>query len=311
MNETKSTGTLKSTDGKTNLTYFIYEPQGEAKAMIQIAHGMSEYVERYEPLIDYLIKDGFLVFGNNHLGHKGSVASEADLGYLGGTTDGWKYMYKDVIQMGELMKKEHPGLKLFLHGHSMGSFIARAIMVKKPGNYDGVILCGTSGSNPALGMGKVVIKIVSGLRGKRARSGLLTKLFCGSYNNKYEKVRTANDWLTRDEAIVDLYNLDKYCSFVFTANGYLNLVELLGFVTTDDWYDRVPADLPIYMISGEMDPVGGWGKGIREVDEKLRKKARADYQMKLYPNMRHEIHNELGKEEVYADILNWYQSQLV
>ena len=310
MNETKSTGILKSSDGKTNLTYYIYEPQGEPKAMIQIAHGMSEYVERYEPLIDYLIKDGFLVFGNNHLGHKDSVASEADLGYLGGTTDGWKYMYQDVIQMGELMKKQHPHIKLFLHGHSMGSFIARAIMVKKPENYDGVILCGTSGSNAALGMGKVMVKIVGALRGKRARSALLTKLFCGTYNNKYENVRTGNDWLTRDEAVVDRYNVDKYCSFVFTANGYLNLVEMLEYITADDWYDKVPKDLPVFMISGDMDPVGGWSKGIHEVDEKFRKKPMADYQMKLYPGMRHEIHNEIGKEEVYAHILHWYQSHI-
>lgn len=311
MNETKRTGVLKSTNGKTNLTYFVYEPQSEPKAMIQIAHGMSEYVERYEPLIDYLVQDGFLVFGNNHLGHKGSVASEADLGFLGGTTQGWKYMYQDIIQMGELMKEQYPQLKLFLHGHSMGSFLARAVMVNKPQNYDGVILCGTSGSNPAIGMGKVAVKIVSALRGNRARSALLTKLFCGTYNSKYEKIRTSEDWLTRDNEIVDHYRADKYCSFVFTANGYLNLVELLEYVTSDDWYDKVPTDLPIFMISGEMDPVGGWGKGIREVDEKLRQKPRADYRMKLYPQMRHEIHNEIGKEEVYADILNWYQGQLV
>ena len=115
---------------------------------------------------------------------------------------------------------------------------------------------------------------------------------------------------SRDPEVVDRYIADKYSGFVFTANGYRNLVELLAFITDDGWYDKVPAELPVFLISGEMDPVGGWGKGIEEVDEKLKRKARTDYKMKLYPGMRHEIHNEIGKEEVYEDVLKWYQEHL-
>lgn len=310
MNHTKSVKKVLSTDGITNLTYYVYEPIQQPRALLQLSHGMCEYVERYEPMIEFLTGEGFLVFGNDHLGHKNSVATEADLGYMGGTAEGYKFMYRDIIGLGTEMKKMYPDLKLFLFGHSMGSFLARAVIVNCVDLYSGVIICGTSGSNPALGAGKIVIKIVKGLRGKRARSALLTKLFFGTYNNKYEQVRTPQDWLTRDEQIVDCYLKDKYCTFVFTANGYENLANLLEYVTSEEWYHSLQKDLPIYLISGQMDPVGGWGKGILEVDEKIRKVEPKDYSMKLYPEMRHEIHNELGKEEVYQDILDWLNAHI-
>lgn len=310
MNHTKSVRQMLSTDGITNLTYYVYEPLQTPKGMVQISHGMCEYVERYEPIIDYLTGEGYLVFGNDHLGHKNSVANESDLGYFGGTGEGYQFMYRDLIALGEQMKAAYPEMKLFLFGHSMGSFVARAAIINCKNLYSGVIICGTSGSNPALGVGKVVIRIVRTLRGKRGRSALLTKLFFGTYLDKIESVRTPQDWLTRDEQVVDAYIRDKYCMFVFTANGYENLANLLGYVTADSWYDSLDQELPVYLISGEMDPVGGWSKGIHEVDEKLRNKERKDYSMKLYPQMRHEIHNEVGKEEVYQDILNWLNNRI-
>lgn len=309
MNYTKSTGSFLSSQGTTDIAYYMYRPVVEPKAMIQISHGMCEYIERYEGMIDYLTGNGFLVFGNDHLGHKNSVQNNNDLGFIA-HKDGWKFLYRDVLTLAGMMKKEYPALKLFLFGHSMGSFVARCAVTQTPLPYQGVIICGTGGSNPALKMGRAMIAMVKAVKGERYRSPLLTKVFFGSYNKQINPARTSNDWLTRDEAVVDRYNADPFCTFQFTASGYDDLTSLLQYVSSPEWYKEVPQDLPVYLIAGEDDPVGNWSKGVKEVFDKLNQTPRKDCTMKLYPGMRHEVHNENGKEEVYQDIRDWVTNRI-
>lgn len=304
MNYTKGEHTFLSSDGEHQIKYYVYVPNGDIKGMFQISHGMCEYIERYEPFIDFLTGKGFLVFGNDHLGHKGSVKTPSDLGYMG-REGGWKHMYEDVHTLSKMMKKEYPDLKLFLFGHSMGSFIARAVMANYISDYDGVIICGTSGSNPMAAMGLGLIRFLRFFRGDRAKSMLVTKCSFGNYNSRYQDVKTGVEWLTRDTKVQEVYINDPYCNYTFSLAAYNDLLSVLSYVSTDNWYNLIPEDIPLFVISGDMDPVGNWGEGIREVDEKLRKKERKHYSMKLYPEMRHELLNEIGKEEVYEDILSW------
>lgn len=309
MNYTKKEGSYLSSNEINEIRYYTYIPKGEIRGMLQISHGMCEYVERYEPFIDYLTEKGILVFGNDHLGHKGSVVSKADLGHMG-HEGGWRHMYEDVHTLSRMMKKEYPGLKLFLFGHSMGSFIARAVLANYVAEYHGAILCGTSGSNPMMETGLRTIRFLRFFRGDRAKSALVTKGSFGHYNSRYDKVVTGYEWLSRDEKVAEAFLKDEYCNFTFSLAGYHDLLSVLGYVSTDNWYNLIPEEFPLFMVSGDMDPVGAWGDGIMEVDEKLRRKDRKDYTMKLYPDMRHEILNEIGKEEPYEDIYSWINERL-
>lgn len=303
----KTVDTFLSNDKKNTIKYYVYEPEGEIKAMLQLSHGMCEYVERYEPHIEYFTSQGILVFGNDHLGHKGSVKSDDDLGFMG-SYDGWKYMYEDIHSLTEIMRSKYPHLPLFLFGHSMGSCLARAVIGKYGKDYRAAIICGTGGTNKVLGLGLTIIRISRRLRGEHTRSALLSKLTFSGYNKRYDKVRTPQDWLSRDEAVVDAYRKDKYCMFTFTTAAFEDLLTLFDHVSQDKWYDSVPNALPVFLISGEMDPVGGFGEGVKEVYERLCQHGSRNCKMKLYPGMRHEILNEIGKEEVYEDIVNFIEN---
>lgn len=309
MNYTKETNKLASRNGIQDITYYIYTPLCPPKAVLQISHGMCEYIERYEGFIDYLTEHGFLVCGNDHLGHKNSALSKNKLGYFA-PKNGYTFLPRDLARITRLVQRQYPELPFFLLGHSMGSFVARAYMARYPDLIDGIIICGTSGSNPALKAGSALISIVKALKGEFYRSPLIDKLMFGNYNSRYANVSSKFDWLTHDKTVIQKYENDEYCNFLFTTSGYKDLTRLLGYVSSQQWYTALPKELPVFLISGDMDPVGGWGKGIREVEKRLRHQGLTKLNVKLYKDMRHEILNETGKEEVYKDILSWLEKQI-
>lgn len=304
MNYKKEVHHFKSSNGVNDITYYIYKPLYKPKAIFQISHGMCEYIERYEHFIDYLTSQDILVCGNDHLGHKNSVSSKDNLGYFA-AKDGYTFLPKDLAQLTHIIKKKYPVLPIFLFGHSMGSFIVRAYIVQFGNLIDGAVICGTSGTNPLLGIGKFLINTVKFFRGGHHRSKFLDQVMFGSYNNKYKTIRTSKDWLTRDEAIVDAYLKDEFCTFLFTTSAFHDLSMLLGNASCNAWYSSVPKKLPLFLISGDMDPVGSFGKGIEEVRTKLETQNLDDFSYKFYSDYRHEILNELGKETVYQDIFDW------
>lgn len=298
--------TIPSKTGTTNIFARCWIPESGAKAVFQIVHGMAEHGERYEDFAAYLCQKGFAVLVDDHAGHGKSVKSDDDLGYFG-DEGGWDAFVEDEKALTELAKKEFPDIPIIFFGHSMGSFIAREY-VRRYGSDEavkGAIICGTSGKNPAAAIAIGMAGMIAKLKGSRHRSEFINKIAFGPYNNKIKNPKTPFDWLTTDEAIVDKYIADKYCGFLFTAAGYKDLFTILNTVSGKDWYAGVPKDLPLLVVAGEEDPVGSYGKGVKEVYNNLKAEGCADVTLKLYPAMRHEILNEKERATVYEDIAAW------
>lgn len=305
MNFIKETGHFESSDGVKSIAYYVYRPENtETRAVMQISHGMCEYIERYEDLADFLCKNGIAVCGNDHLGHGASVSSDDDLGYFG-PEGGWTYLPKDLHRLTAIMQEEFEGIPYIMFGHSMGSFAARAYAAKYGRCLDGLILCGTSGGEPAADAGLALAKSLAAVKGGHYRSEKIQQMFFGISNFKVEGKRTEFDWVSRDKEMVAKYMVDPKCNFTFTVRGYYDLIMLLEYVSSDEWAGRIKKDLPIFIISGDMDPVGGYGKGVKKVYDRLVGADVRNVSMKLYEGARHELVNEINRSEVYADILGW------
>ena len=302
-----------SKTGLANIYAVSWAPDdaSQVKAVFQIMHGMAEHLERYEDFANYMTGRGFAVYINDHIGHGKSVKSDDDLGYFG-EKDGWQAFIADARALTEIAKEEYPGKPLIVFGHSMGSFVCREY-AKRFGRDDaikGFIFCGTSGPNPATGAGIAICKTISKLKGSRHRSKLIDKIAFGSYHKKYDSVRTPFDWLTRDEAIVDKYIADKYCGFLFTAAGYIDMFNVLAAVSSAEWATSLIKSKPYLIISGAMDPVGAYGAGVRTVCNALKGAGCGDVTMKIYDDCRHEILNETNRADIYADVADWAESKI-
>lgn len=299
---------ILSQDGKTELAAYCISPE-QPRAMVQISHGMCEYFLRYAPFGEYLASLGFLVFGHDHLGHGNTAKDPADFGFTakGGGAD---ILVEDVHALSLHMKEKHPTLPLILFGHSMGSFIAREVIARHGSDYTAAVICGTGGPETPAGMGKILASFLMLLFGERHRSPLLKRISFMGYNKKFGKGCDPNAWLTRDEATVERYKTDDRCNFVFTLRGYHDLFTLVDTVSKKDWADRLPKGLPLLLVSGEEDPVGGRGRGVRTVGERLKNAGIDDLTVTLYKDMRHEILNELDHEIVWKEIAQWMEEKL-
>ena len=310
MTSIKKEFTFPSVSGLADIHCACYLPEnGEVKAIVQIAHGMAEHLERYEAFADVLCENGFAVYINDHIGHGKSIKNKGELGYFG-KKDGWKNFVEDCHKLTEIAKKDNEGKPLIFFGHSMGSFVARAYSLKYAHEIKGAIYCGTSGPNPAAGAGIALTNIIAKLKGDHYRSKLIDKIGFGTYNNKFEG-RTAFDWLSRDNEQVDKYIADDMCGFLFTAYGYRDLFSLLSFVSSKDWFSGLSKQLPVLIISGAMDPVGEYSKGIDKVYDALESEGKNNVEKILYPNARHEILNEKACfSEVCNDVISWINKNI-
>ena len=309
MKAVKTEFTFKSVSGLSDIHAAKYVPEDDStvKAVLQIAHGMAEHLERYDSFADALCENGIAVYINDHLGHGQSVSSKSELGYFG-EKDGHINFVEDGKKLMEIAKSEFPGKPYIFFGHSMGSFVARLFSYKYADELSGAVFCGTSGPNPAAGIAIHLASAIAKLKGTHHRSKFIDKLAFGTYNSKFEK-RTAFDWLTRDNDVVDTYIADEYCGFLFTAYGYRDLFSLLNTVSQKQWFEKFPKTLPVYVISGDMDPVGEYAKGINKVCDGLRAAGKTNVSCKLYKDARHEILNEKACfDEVVADVVAFVES---
>ena len=308
MISNKYTFTFTSSSKLADIYACRYTPAEniKPKAVIQIAHGMAEHHERYEEFIEFLTSNGYAVYINDHLGHGKSVKETSELGYFG-ENNGYLYLVEDMKILTEIAKADYPDLPVILFGHSMGSMLARLYSEKYGKLLKGAVYCGTTGANAAAGAGIAIIKIIAKFKGDHYRSKLINNLAFGTYNNKTEK-KTTFDWLTTDNAIVDKYIADPLCGYLFTTNGYRDLLTLMQVISRNDWYTSVPKELPVYLIAGDADPVGAYGKGVQSVYQGLVDTNHNDVSIKLYNGDRHEILNEKDKSDVFNDILNWIET---
>lgn len=291
--------------GGSKLHVIIWKPQGEIRAVMQISHGMIEYVKRYDHFAGYMNQSGILVIGNDHKGHGLTAQKDEDLGYFGEGKSA--AVIEDLHEVTRYAKKQYGAdVPYFLFGHSMGSFMARRYLMTYASELTGAIICGTGYTPGAvLTAGKICAGLIGKLKGERHRSKFLQKLAFCSYNKRIADKRTENDWLTKDIEIVDAYNQDKYCTFLFTVNGYQTLFDVLGFIQKKENIEKIPKNLPLYMIAGVEDPVGNYGKVVEKIFQEYKACGIHDLERKLYETDRHEILNELDREKVYQDVKNW------
>ncbi len=289
---------------------FKWSPATRPIAIVQIIHGMAEHAARYDDFARFLTNHGFVVFCSDLRGHGTTVGVVDKTGFFS-YYNGWKIVSENVYQLTSIASKQYPELPLFLFGHSMGSLLARTYMTKHKSILKGVILSGTSYTpRLMLGFGKLIAVIQKKIKGYKYRSQLLDKLSFGSFNNKFKPARTKFDWLSRDEKQVDKYMNDDFCGFVCTASLFLDLFNGISLIQSKSHLKSLAANLPIYLFSGEMDPVGDFTKGVKKVASLYKKHGAKDVEMKFYKGGRHEMLNEINKQEVYQDVLDWIMKKI-
>lgn len=275
---------------------------GQIKGIVQISHGMAEYSNRYARFALELCKNGYAVFVSDHVGHGSSVTDKDMLGYFGEA--GEETWVEDLKTLTDIIKSEYNDVPLYLLGHGMGSLIARKYTAKYGYLLDGVIYTGTSGQNPALAIGVQLANTLIKQNGPKYRSELLDTIAFGAYNRKTEK-RTECDWVSRDKEEVDKFIADDLCGYKYTVSGMKALFMTLKAVSTRRWYNSVPLSMPIFLLSGSMDPIGDYSKGVNEVYKTLKKTGHKHVALKIYEGARHEILNEINRREVFDDIIAW------
>ena len=296
-----------SKDGKTMIHAVKWMPEsGEYQAILQITHGMVEYIDRYRAFAEYLNDQGFLVVGHDHLGHGASINSEEDWGYFAEHPS--RTLVADMHQLRLKIQKENRDVPYFMLGHSMGSYMLRKYLSFYAEGLTGAIIMGT-GSVPdaTTKLGLRMLKMIATFRGWHYRSRFMQSL---SYSKPYKKFDLygkdyANSWLSKNVENVKQYYADPRCTFLFTLNGYQGLMEAVLFSNQMENVQKVPKDLSVFFVSGADDPVGDLGEGVMRVYNMFKEAGVSDITYKLYENDRHEILNELDREQVYADIAAW------
>lgn len=305
----KYTEKIASTDSKNNLNVIIWETEKEPIGVLQIVHGMAEYIDRYDNFAKYMTEQGFNVIGHDHLGHGHSVSDERDYGFFA-EENGDKIIIEDMHSVTQYAREKWEELPNFILGHSMGSFCLRQYLTKYSNDVFGAIIMGTGWIPSAAALlGKTIATNTCKSKGSHTVNPLLIKLTIEPYNKPFAPTRTNCDWLSRDEKQVDLYVNDKLCGFDFTAGAYKDFFTILEKIAKNRQLIGMRKSLPILITSGSVDPVGG-KKACEKLNAQYKRCGIDDVTLKLWENDRHEILNELDKSDVYRYIYNWLKSKI-
>ena len=293
--------------GAGNIHYCKWTPDGEPKAVLQIVHGISDNIGRYEMFASYMAQHGYIVIGEDHMGHGQSINGDGIEGYFHG---GWFSAVEDTYRLLQDTMAAYPDLPYILLGHSMGSFMTRTILYLHPEcDLDAVILSGTCWQS-AVAM-PAIVKIMEGacrMLGEKTPSEKLQNLVFGSYNRRIEHRRTPIDWVCRDPRIVDAHPMTR--GFQPTAGLLRDMMVGVHSIEKKDNLSRMEKDLPVFFVAGGDDPVGNYGKGIKECANAFREAGMQDISVRIYPLCRHEILNEINKEEIFEDIRTWIEKKI-
>ncbi len=303
----KITFKYKSIDGQEIFVHkWIPAEKDRIKGIVQVAHGMAEHGARYNQFAEFLTRNNYIVYVNDHRGH-GQTAAQDKLGFFA-ESDGWNLVLEDISHLTLLIKEEHDNYPLYLFGHSMGSLLVRDYISIYSPELEGAIISATMGDQGVLGeVGIIIAKLESKLRGTEAKSKLLDKLTFANCNKNFKPKRTSFDWLSRDTAEVNKYIEDSLCGWVGTTSFFQELFQAVKRVNRVRTIERISKDLAVYFLAGGDDPLGNDGQGVLAVYNKFREVGIKDVSCEIYPKARHELLKEINREQVFSDILKWLQ----
>lgn len=299
-----------SSDGKTRIHAVEWTPEGEARGVVQLVHGIAEYALRYDRFARQLTARGYVVAAEDHIGHGGSVA-EGAVRLCFGEKDGWQHAVEDVHALRCLMGEKYPALPYAILGHSMGSFLTRNYLIAYPGTVRAAIIMGT-GQPGALTLagGQFLAKHSVKKHGAAHFDPQLSGIAFGAYNKPFAPNRTEYDWLSVNTANVDAYLADPLCGGEITAGLLRDMLGGLAFIGKEENVKKMDPNVPILFVSGEKDPVGDMGAGVRRVRGLFERAGVRDVTCHLYPDLRHEILNEASGADVGNDIIAWLEEKL-
>jgi alpha-beta hydrolase superfamily lysophospholipase len=281
-----------------------------AKAVVHISHGMAEHAARYARFAEALTAAGYVVYANDHRGHGKTANGDGELGFLA-ASGGFRRAVQDLQQLVVHEKAQHPGLPVFLFGHSMGSFFAQAFLIEAGSALRGAILSGSNGKPNLLAQaGRLVARAERARLGPKGKSKLLTTLSFDDFNKAFKPNRTGFDWLSRDDAEVDKYVADPLCGFMVTTQLWVDVLDGTAEIADPARQARIPRELPVYVFAGSEDPVGGKTKGLVQLVEAYKQAGLRDVKHKFYAGGRHEMLNETNRDEVTRDVIAWLDEHL-
>jgi alpha-beta hydrolase superfamily lysophospholipase len=305
----KETITFPSAAEGVTVRGYFFAPEGAPRAIVQLSHGMIDRIGHYDELILALVKEGFAVVGNDHIGHGETAETPEAFGHFG-RRGARRDLVTDLHEMSLCARRRFGELPLVLVGHSMGSFLARLYAAKYGAELSALVLLGTSGKNPAVPFGKLLADLLTLLRGRRYRSQLLAKMTFMGYLSHYREEKSHLSWLTRDPACRKEIASDALCHFIFTVSAYRELFSMLSEVNSRACFKATPRTLPILVASGTEDPVGAYGKGVKQVAASFSRAGVEHLALRLYEGARHELHHETNRDEFFSELVS-YLSEVI
>ena len=296
-----------SADGKTTIHGVFWEPQGEVKGVLQLVHGMQEYIMRYDKTAEYFASRGYAVVGHDHIGHGQSITMETDLStFPAGASD---FLPEDVHTLQKMTREKYPDVPYFILGHSMGSFVVRKYIYLYGADVDGAMIMGTGyfGST-LLSVGRKLTATIGRRKGRNYVSGLVRNMGFMGYNKGFEPAGFGLDWLCSNVAVQEAYKNDPLCGIDFTVGAYNEMFRMITDIEKPENIAKMPKDLPVMFLAGEKDPVGQQTKGVKKVAELFSQAGMENVSVVLYPGLRHEVLNEEEGDRVRGDMLNFMEA---
>lgn len=299
-----------SADGKTQIHAVEWIPDEKPKAILQIAHGVTEYILRYEQFAEYLVEKGIMVVGNDHLGHGKSIAKDSEPMYFG-PTGSWKWAVEDMYTCTKMIKEKYPEIPYYMLGFSLGSFLLRTYLIEYPKAIDAAIIMGTGETSPVqIALAKFIANKEAKKVGENHTSPMIKKLTFDTYNKFFAPNRTDYDWLCSDNEGLDEYIADPMRGGNLSAGLFREMLSGMKFTSEIKNLKKMNLDTPILFISGDEDPVGEKGKGVIKAYHKFQNIGMKDVEIKLCPKLRHDILHEKCKKEIYEYVYNWIEKKL-